>query len=66
MTMPNQLSTLCSQLKQNPIQFLMSRRLNVPMNIANDPQAILNYLMQSGQVSQSQVNAAYQQLSQFR
>lgn len=64
--MPNQLSTLCSQLKQNPIQFLMSRRMNVPMNIANDPQAILNYLMQSGQVSQSQVNAAYQQLSQFR
>lgn len=64
--MPNQLSTLCSQLKQNPIQFLMSRRLNVPMNIANDPQAILNYLMQSGQVSQSQVNAAYQQMSQFR
>ena len=64
--MPNQLSTLCSQLKQNPIQFLMSRRMNVPMNIANDPQAILNYLMQSGQVSQSQVNAAYQQMSQFR
>lgn len=64
--MPNQLSTLCSQLKQNPIQFLVSRRLNVPMNIANDPQAILNYLMQSGQVSQSQVNAAYQQMSQFR
>ena len=64
--MSNQLSTLCSQLKQNPIQFLMSRRLNVPMNIANDPQAILNYLMQSGQVSQAQVNAAYQQMSQFR
>lgn len=53
------------QLKANPVQFLMQRRLNLPQGI-NDPNAILNYLVQSGQVSQQQINAAYQQARQFR
>lgn len=54
------------QLKQNPVQFLLKRRMNIPANIANDPNAILNHLLQTGQVSQEAVNRAYQQMGQFK
>lgn len=58
---PNQMMGMLQQLKQNPMQFLMQRRMNIPQGIPmNDPQAILNYLVQSGQVTQDQINSAYQ------
>lgn len=57
---------MLQQLKSNPLQFLMQRKFNIPQNIANDPNAILNHLLSSGQVSQEQVNAAYQQGRMFR
>jgi hypothetical protein len=56
---------LLAQFKQNPMQFFAQRKLNVPQNLMNDPQAIINHLMQTGQVNQSQVNAAYRALQQF-
>lgn len=56
---------MMQQLKANPMAFLQ-KRFNLPQNIGNDPQAILNHLMQTGQVSQGAVNRAYQQLGQFR
>ena len=59
-------SQMLSQLKSNPAQFLMQRRFNVPQSVANDPQAILNHLMQTGQINQNQVNQAYQMLQQFK
>lgn len=51
---------MLQQLKQNPMQFLMQRRFNIPANVANDPNAILNHLLSTGQVNQDQVNKAYQ------
>lgn len=44
-------------LRQNPMQFLRQRGFNVPDNITN-PQAIIQHLMNSGQVSQQQMNQA--------
>lgn len=65
--MNNQMFTMLQQLKANPAQFLMRRRLNLPQGIpVNDPQAILNHLVQTGQVSQQQINAAYQAAQRFR
>lgn len=65
--MNNQFFGMLSQLKQNPVQFLMQRRMNIPQNIStNDPQAILNHLVQTGQVSQEQINMAYQMAQRFR
>ena len=64
--MGNQMMQMLGQLKANPMQFLMQRRMNIPANIANDPSAIVNHLLQTGQVSQDAVNRAYQQLGQFR
>ena len=57
---------MLQQLKANPLQFLMQRRFNVPANMANDPNAIVNHLLKTGQISQAQINAAYQQMGQFR
>ena len=44
-------------LRQNPMQFLRQRGFNVPDNITN-PQAIIQHLMNSGQVTQQQMNQA--------
>lgn len=66
MPMMNNMMQMLTQIKQNPLQFLMQRRLNVPMNMANDPNAILNHLLQTGQVSQDSINRAFQQMNQFR
>ena len=53
-------------LKANPMQFLQ-KRFNLPQNIPmNDPQQIMNYLLQTNQISQQQVNAAYSAMQQFK
>lgn len=64
--MMNNPMQMLQALKSNPIQFLMQRKFNVPANMASDPSAILNHLLQTGQVSQDQLNRAYQQMGQFR
>lgn len=65
--MNNQMLGMLQQLKSNPIQFLMQRRMNLPQNLPmNDPQAILNHLVQTGQVSQEQINRAYQMAQHYR
>ena len=63
---PMNIMALLQQFRQNPMQILMQRRMNVPQNISNDPQAILNHLLQTGQVSQDQVNRAYQMAQRFK
>lgn len=57
MQMINQIQQLMnsgkiSQIRQNPMQFFTSIGLNVPQNIVNDPDAIVQHLMNSGRVSQ--------------
>ena len=65
--MNNQMLGMLQQLKSNPFQFLMQRRMNLPQNLPmNDPQAILNHLVQTGQVSQEQINRAYQMAQHYR
>lgn len=65
MNMQNMMGML-QQFKANPLQMLMQKRMNVPQNMMNDPNAILNHLLQTGQISQQQVNQAYQMVNQFR
>ena len=55
--MNNFLSMLMS-LTSNPYQFLASRGLNVPQNIPNDPGVLIQHLLNTGQVTQEQVNQA--------
>lgn len=56
---PN-LPQMLQQLKANPMQ-LLGRRFNLPSGITPDPNAILQHLMRTGQVTQQQLNAIYQQ-----
>ena len=57
---------MVQQFKANPMQILMQRRMNLPQGISiNDPNAILNHLVQSGQISQQQINQAYQMMQRF-
>lgn len=64
--MNNQMFAMLNQLKSNPAQFLLQRGFNLPQGIAADPQSILNQLLRTGQVTQQQVNAAYQAAQKFR
>lgn len=56
---------MLQQLRQNPIQFLRQAGYNVPSNL-NDPNAIIQHLMNSGQVSQQRYERARQMAAQFR
>lgn len=61
----NNFVTMLNQIKSNPVQFLMQRRLNVPQNITNDPNAIVQHLLNTGQISQEQYNQAAQMARQM-
>ena len=61
----NNLLSMLQQLKSNPVQFLMQRKFNIPANVANDPNAIIQHLVSSGQISQDQINRAYQTAQRF-
>lgn len=52
------LMQMYQQLRQNPVQIL-SQRFSIPPNM-NDPQEIIQYLLNSGQVSQAQINQVMQ------
>ena len=56
---------MLQQLRQNPAQMLRQAGLNVPDNL-NDPNQIIQHLMNSGQVSQDAYNRARQMAAQFR
>lgn len=65
--MMNNPLAMLQAFKQNPMQFLMQRKMNIPQNLPmNDPQAILNHLLSTGQVSQQQINNAYQMAQRMR
>ena len=66
MMIPNNLLNAVQQFRSNPMQFLLQRRLNVPQNIMGDPAAIVNHLLSTGQITQDQVNRAYQTARQFK
>lgn len=54
----NDIMNLYSQLKQNPMQ-LLSQRFNIPQNInMQNPNEIIQHLLNTGQVNQNQVNQA--------
>jgi hypothetical protein len=57
---------MIQQLKQNPMGML-SKRFNIPQNVnLQDPNAIIQHLMNTGQVSQDAYNWANQQAKQMQ
>lgn len=47
--------------QQNPMQFLLRNKVNIPEEFQNDPKGAIQYLMNQGKMSQGQFN----QLSQM-
>lgn len=54
----NDFMNLYQRFQQNPMQML-SKRFNIPENI-NNPNDIIQHLLNSGQVTQGQVNQVMQ------
>lgn len=59
MNNPMQILQMISNLQQNPMQILRQAGLNIP-NGVNSPQDIIQHLLNSGQITQDQVNQAQQ------
>ncbi len=54
----NNILSMLQQLQSNPIAML-SKRFNIPQDVnMNDPDAIIQHLMNTGQVSQQAYNNA--------
>lgn len=56
---------MMNQFRQNPMAML-SKRFNIPQNMTNDPNAIIQHLMNTGQISQDMYNRANQQFKQMK
>lgn len=62
---PNPMSSLMSQMNQlrsNPMQFLMQRKYKIPAGM-NNPQDIVQHLLNTGQMSQDQFNTLQQRVN---
>lgn len=46
------------QFMSNPMQFMINNRLNLPQNFSGDANQAIQYLMNSGQLTQEQYNWA--------
>lgn len=57
--MMNNILSMLNNLTSNPMQILSQNGFNLPQNI-NDPQQIIQHLLNTGQISQEQVNQAMQ------
>lgn len=53
---PNNLLNQLNSLKANPMQYLMQSKFNIPSNLSN-PNDIIQHLLNTGQISQNQLNA---------
>lgn len=61
--MPNNMLQMLAQIKSNPMAVL-GQRFNLPQNL-NNPNDIIQHLLNTGQVSQAQVNQAMQIKNMF-
>lgn len=55
---------MLNQLKANPLSFLRQKGFNVPDNL-NNPNDIIQHLMNTGQINQAQYNQARQMAQQY-
>ena len=63
----NGMAAMLAQLMMNPSRAISQQGFNVPPNMMNDPDMIIQYLLNTGQVSQEQYDNAdslYRQIMQ--
>lgn len=61
----NNQPTQFQNFMQNPLQFLASRNVNIPQDFANDPHGAVQYLLNSGKMTQQQLNMLTQRAQQM-
>ena len=50
----------------DPVSFMVQRKLNIPKEYMNDPQGAIQYLMNTGKLSQEQYDWAVQQANKIQ
>ena len=50
----------------NPNQYMASKGFNIPANMMNNPNSVIQYMMNSGMLSQQQYNSAVNQFNQLK
>lgn len=55
-----------NQFRQNPVGAIMQMGFNVPPHLQNNPQGTVNYLRNSGQMSEEQFNQFSQMAQMFQ
>ena len=61
---PMQIMSMLPQLRSNPVGFLKQYGFNIPENVTS-PNDIIQHLMNTNQINQSQYNQARQMAQQF-
>lgn len=54
--MTNNLMGQFNTFMQNPMQFLMQKKINIPQEYANNPQGAVQHLLNNGQMKQEDLN----------
>lgn len=54
-----------SQLKSNPMQVLSKAGFNIPGNISNNPQAIVQHLLNTNQITPQKLNQSQMQANRL-
>lgn len=49
-----------NRFQQNPMQYLMDKKINIPQEYMNNPQQAVQYLLNNGQMSQETLNQLMQ------
>lgn len=63
---PQNILNAFQQFRGNPFQFLAQRKLNIPQELMGNPQAAIQHLMDSGQMSQGQFTQIQSMVSQMQ
>lgn len=61
----NNMMQMLGQLQKNPLALLQRAGFNIPVNVSN-PQQIVQYLVSSGQVNQTQLDYAQRMAQMFK
>lgn len=62
---PNPMMNQFNSFRQNPMQFLLQRKIQIPNEYANNPQGAVQYLMSTGQMSQETFEGLRNKASQM-
>ncbi len=62
---PNNNENVFAQFMQNPIQWLAQKQIDVPAEYRNDPHGAVQYLLNTGKMTQDQLNVLTQKANQL-